>query len=119
MARGAAAVAAVRGEPGALFRPSGTTLSTATIRAAAQAAGYQRCVSFDVNPVDYTDPSPAVIGQRVAAALTPGAIVSLHLGHPATVAALPSVLDALDSHGLRAVTVSTLLAGPGAPRLAS
>jgi len=43
--RGADAVAAVRGRPGSLFRPSGTPSSTATIRAEARAAGYQRCVS--------------------------------------------------------------------------
>ncbi len=39
----------------------------------------------------------------------PGAIVSLHLGHPETIAAMPGILRALDQHGLAAVTASDLL----------
>jgi hypothetical protein len=37
--------------------------------------------------------------------------VSLHLGHPGTLTALPPVLEGLRRRGLRAVTVSRLLAG--------
>ncbi|MFZ5851927.1 MAG: polysaccharide deacetylase family protein, partial [Actinomycetota bacterium] len=40
-----------------------------------------------------------------------GSIVSLHLGHPGTVAALPAILDDLRGKGLAAVTVSQLLDG--------
>jgi hypothetical protein len=40
-----------------------------------------------------------------------GWIVSLHFGHPGTVAALPGILDDLQSRGLQAVSASTLLAG--------
>jgi len=107
--RGAAEVAAVRGSAGLLFRPSGTPTSTATIRAAARASGYQRCISYDVDPRDYLDPGTATVRQRTLAAIRPGSIVSLHLGHPGTVAALPGILDGIRALGLEAVTVTELL----------
>ncbi|GAB3876115.1 polysaccharide deacetylase family protein [Terrabacter terrigena] len=108
--RGAEAVARVPGSSPLLFRPSGTPSSTATIRAAARSAGYHRCVSYSVDPRDYADPGPAAVTARTLAGVAPGSIVSLHLGHAGTVAALPSVLSGLASRGLRAVTLSELLA---------
>jgi peptidoglycan/xylan/chitin deacetylase (PgdA/CDA1 family) len=111
VSRGAAAVAAVRGSAGLLFRPSGTQLSTATIRAAALAAGYHRCISYDVDPADYLDPGTAAVRDRTLAAVHPGSIVSLHLGHAGTVAALPGILDGLQQKGLSAVTMTELLGG--------
>lgn len=110
VARGAEAVAAVDGSSPLLFRPSGTPTSTATIRAAARAAGYHRCVSYSVDPRDYADPGAAAVTARTLSAVRPGSIVSLHLGHPGTAAALPSVLSGLASRGLRAVTLTELLA---------
>jgi peptidoglycan/xylan/chitin deacetylase (PgdA/CDA1 family) len=111
VSRGAAAVAAVRGSAGLLFRPSGTQLSTVTIRAAALAAGYHRCISYDVDPLDYLDPGAEAVRDRTLAAVRPGSIVSLHLGHAGTAAALPGILDGLRQRGLSAVTMTELLAG--------
>jgi hypothetical protein len=39
-----------------------------------------------------------------------GSIVSLHLGHAGTVAALPAILDGLSRLSLEAVALTTLLA---------
>jgi hypothetical protein len=36
-------------------------------------------------------------------------VVSLHLGHPGTVSALPALLDGVRQRGLRAVTMTELL----------
>jgi peptidoglycan/xylan/chitin deacetylase (PgdA/CDA1 family) len=94
---------------GRWFRPSGTARSTATIRAAAVAAGYGACLSFDVDPLDYTDPGAATIVRNFAAEVRPGSIVSLHLGHQGTLAAIPGILSHLQHKGLAAVTVSHLL----------
>jgi peptidoglycan/xylan/chitin deacetylase (PgdA/CDA1 family) len=38
-----------------------------------------------------------------------GSIVSLHLGHPVTLTALPDILDGLRSQHLRPVTLTELL----------
>jgi peptidoglycan/xylan/chitin deacetylase (PgdA/CDA1 family) len=99
------------GSSGVWFRPSGTPRSTATIRAAARAAGYRRCLAYDVDPLDYQDPGPDVVTGRVLAGAAPGSIVSLHLGHAGTVAALPAILQGLQDKGLRVVTMSALMAG--------
>ncbi len=117
--RGAEAVAKILGAPGPLFRPSGIETSTEAIRSAAASVGYARCVSYDVDSLDYTDPGPAAVLAKITAALAPGSIVSLHLGHPGTVAALPSIFDLLARRGLAAVTITTLLSSDSPPILAT
>lgn len=109
VARAAAELKKVHGTAGWWFRPSGTPTSTPTIRAAARASGYHRCVSYDVDPQDYRDPGAALVRSRTRASVRPGSIVSLHLGHLGTVQALPGILKDLTSAGLRPVTLSTLL----------
>jgi hypothetical protein len=41
----------------------------------------------------------------------PGSIVSLHLGHPGTVTALPGIFRGLDRRGLRPATKTDLKKG--------
>jgi len=107
--RGADALRKATGSAGWWFRPSGTPHSTATIRAAASRSGYRRCVSYDVDPRDYLDPGSARVVSRTLAQLRPGSIVSLHLGHPGTVSALPQILAGLAEKELMPVTLSRLL----------
>jgi peptidoglycan/xylan/chitin deacetylase (PgdA/CDA1 family) len=97
------------GSAGHWFRASGTQHTTPTIRAAAAAAGYANCLSYDVDSLDWQDPPSARISATVMASVRPGSIVSMHLGHPGTIAAVPQLLDALKTAGLRPVTVSELL----------
>ena len=97
------------GTPGAWFRPSGTPYSTPTIRAAARAAGYPHCVTYNLDSLDYTDPGAAAVTKNVLSAVRGGDIVSLHLGHAGTVTALPAILAGLAARSLRPVTVTQLL----------
>ncbi len=106
---GADAVTRSIGSPGLLFRPSGTPTSTPTIRAAAAASGYARCISYDVDPLDYTDPGGEAVRTRTLASATAGSIVSLHLGHPGTIDALPGILEGLATRNLTAVTLTRML----------
>jgi peptidoglycan/xylan/chitin deacetylase (PgdA/CDA1 family) len=99
------------GSPGHWVRPSGTPHTTAALRAAAGRAGYRVCVGYSVDSLDYTDPGAVVVRQRVRAAAA-GSIVSLHLGHRGTVAALPAILADVSARGLRPVTVTELLGAP-------
>jgi peptidoglycan/xylan/chitin deacetylase (PgdA/CDA1 family) len=107
--RCADALRSATGSIGWWFRPSGTQHSTATIRAAAIRSGYQRCVSYDVDPQDYRDPGAGKVVSRTLELARPGSIVSLHLGHLGTVQALPGVLAGLAARGLLPVTLSRLL----------
>lgn len=99
------------GTPGAWFRASGTQHTNSTIRDEARRAGYDTCISYDVDSLDYTDPGSAAVVANVAAAVQPGSIVSLHFGHSSTVGAIGLILDLLASRGLQPVTVGRLLTG--------
>jgi peptidoglycan/xylan/chitin deacetylase (PgdA/CDA1 family) len=94
---------------GRWFRPSQTQYSTPLIEREARKAGYQTCVSYDVDSLDYTDPGPDAIVSTVLRLTRPGSIVSLHLGHSGTVTALPAIVRGLASRGLRPVTLTELL----------
>lgn len=92
------------------FRASGTQHTTPTIRAAAGKAGYRTCLSYDVDSLDWQDPSAATVERAVLGNVQNGSVVSLHLGHRVTLTTLPAILSGLSRKGLRPVTVSELLA---------
>jgi peptidoglycan/xylan/chitin deacetylase (PgdA/CDA1 family) len=97
------------GSAGRWFRPSQTQYATPLIEREARKAGYQTCVSYDVDSLDYTDPGPDAIISTVLGSTRPGSIVSLHLGHAGTVTAMPAIVHGLASRGLRPVTLTELL----------
>jgi peptidoglycan/xylan/chitin deacetylase (PgdA/CDA1 family) len=101
------------GSPGEFFRPSGTDDGTAAlpdaVLAVAAEAGYKTVLGFDVDPHDYEDPGAGAVTQRTLDAVGPGSIVSLHFGHPGTIAALPAIFDGLKAKSLTPVHASQLL----------
>lgn len=96
------------GSIGRWFRPSAAQFATARVKAQARKAGYEHCLSYDLDPRDYADPGAEVIQRRMLGSIKPGSIVALHMGHQGTVDALPAVLEALQQRGLSAVTASQL-----------
>ncbi len=98
------------GSIGRWFRPSAAQYATPMVREQAKLVGYQHCLSFDVDPRDYTDPGSDVVQRRLLKAVTGGSVVALHMGHKGTVDALPGILDGLSKLGLSAVTASQLCA---------
>jgi peptidoglycan/xylan/chitin deacetylase (PgdA/CDA1 family) len=97
------------GSRGRWFRPSQARMATPLVVELARRAGYPHLLSYDVDPLDYTDPGAGQVRAAVAAQARAGSVVSLHFGHSGTVAALPGILDDLHRRGLRAVTTSELL----------
>jgi peptidoglycan/xylan/chitin deacetylase (PgdA/CDA1 family) len=97
------------GSEGRWFRPSQTQYATPLIEREAGQAGYQTCVSYDVDSLDYTDPGPDKVVATVLGSVRPGSIVSMHFGHSGTVTALPTILSGLSERGLRPVTLTALL----------
>src|SRR3954454_13824020 len=100
-------IAAATGGPGAFFRPSRAQHATDAVRRAAAAAGYPTVLSYDVDSRDFTDPGAAAIRRNVRA-VAAGGVVSMHLGHPGTLDAVPGLLDDLAARGLAPITASTL-----------
>lgn len=97
------------GSEGHWFRPSQTRLANALVERAARRAGYAHTLSYDVDSLDYTDPGADAVRKNVLRQVRPGSVVSLHLGHAGTIAALPAILDGLHQRGLSAVTTTELL----------
>ncbi|MFF9278532.1 polysaccharide deacetylase family protein [Streptomyces griseosporeus] len=97
------------GSIGTWFRPSRAPRASPLVARLAREAGYPHVLSYDVDSLDYTAPGADAVTRTVLAQVRAGSVVSLHFGHPDTVAALPAVLNALDRRGLRAVTTTELL----------
>ncbi|MEO8906167.1 MAG: polysaccharide deacetylase family protein [Polyangiaceae bacterium] len=97
-----------------LFRPPVGFASHLTFRAAERAA--VRVIAWSVRSLDgLRNARPARVAQRVITHLEDGAIVLLHDAAerddftPASIAALPQILDALRARAFRAVAVDELL----------
>ncbi|GHE63922.1 polysaccharide deacetylase family protein [Streptomyces griseoaurantiacus] len=97
------------GSIGTWFRPSRAPRASPLLVRLARRAGYPHVLSYDVDSLDHTDPGADAVTRTVLDAVRPGSVVSLHLGHPDTVAALPALLTGLDHRGLHAVTTTELL----------
>ena len=97
------------GSIGRWFRPSATVVPGQVILDEAGRAGYPVSVGYDIDSVDNKDPGSSAIVANVNPNLHPGAIVSLHFGHPGTITALPHILDELAARNLRPVTLGMLL----------
>jgi peptidoglycan/xylan/chitin deacetylase (PgdA/CDA1 family) len=100
---------ALTGSIGRWFRPSQTRYATGLIERMARKAGYRTCVSYDVDSLDYTDPGADAIVATVLSSVRRGSIISLHLGHPGTVTAMPGILHGLAKQKLRPVNLTELL----------
>lgn len=109
VAKGKAAVTKAVGTPGKWFRPSGTLKSNSIIRAAAGASGYSNCLVYDIDSLDYTDPSAKAIVANCLKSVQNGSIIGMHFGHVHTVTALPLLITALHARNLTPVTVTQLL----------
>lgn len=109
VAKGKAAVTKAVGSSGKWFRPSGTLKSNSIIRAAAGASGYSNCLIYDVDSLDYTNPSAKGIVANCMKSVQHGSIIGMHFGHAHTVSALPLLITALQARNLTPVTVSHLL----------
>jgi len=109
VAKGKAAVTKAVGSPGTWFRPSGTLKSNSIIRAAAGASGYKNCLIYDVDSLDYQNPSAKAIVANCLKTVHNGSIIGMHFGHAHTVTALPLLIKALQDRNLVPVTVTQLL----------
>ena len=67
------------------------------------------CVQWSIDSLDWQDPSPEEILAKVEKNLAPGAIILMHNGAKNTPAALPSVIEYIQSQGYEIVPISELL----------
>ena len=81
-----------------------------------------KIILWEVDPLDWKNPGPDVVAERIISAARPGDIILSHDIHSGTVDAMPEVFDTLLAKGYKFVTVSELIAmdkGPAKPKTAS
>ena len=96
----------ITGEAAKLFAPPYGEVDARITKIAAQ-NGY-RTIMWTIDTIDWQDPSPETIVQRVVGRAQPGAIVLMH-PKPNTLKALTTIIDQLQSQGYKLVTVTELL----------
>ena len=79
--------------------------------------GY-KIILWDVDPLDWKRPGPAVVRNRIVKQTRPGSIVLAHDIHPGTIDAMPATIEQLEANGFKFVTVSELIqmARPETPK---
>ncbi len=84
--------------------------------------GY-KVILWDVDPLDWKEPGPSIVAQRIIRETKPGSIMLSHDIHAQTITAMPETFDALLAKGFRFVTVSELLSravsSPPTPTMAT
>jgi len=97
-----------------LLRPPYGSITARQKRWIQDELGY-RIILWDVDPLDWKRPGPAVVRNRIVKETRAGSIVLAHDIHPGTIEAMPAVLDQLEAKGFKFVTVSELIqmARPG------
>jgi len=111
------AIKSATGKPPALLRPPYGSITEREKRWIHDEFGYE-IILWDVDPLDWKRPGPAVVRSRILKETRPGSIVLSHDIHPGTIEAMPSTLDELEAKGFKFVTVSELIgmATPVTPR---
>lgn len=104
-------IKAVTGKAPELFRPPYGDYSDDVIRTVSRLGMYP--VQWSVDSLDWRDPTPQQISSRVLSRVKPGSIVLFHNGAKNTPAALPTVLQTLQSQGYQIVPVSQLIVRSG------
>lgn len=67
------------------------------------------CIQWDVDSLDWKDPSAEQIKDKIIKKVKPGSIVLMHNGAKNTPEALPMVIEALQSQGYKIVPISELI----------
>jgi peptidoglycan/xylan/chitin deacetylase (PgdA/CDA1 family) len=100
--------AALGGRP-VLMRPPYGSITARQKHWINEEFGY-RIILWDVDPLDWKRPGPAVVRDRIVRATRPGSIILSHDIHPGTIKAMPETFDQLQAKGFKFVTVSELIA---------
>lgn len=67
------------------------------------------CVQWNIDSLDWKDPSPEEMVQRVKSKLVPGSVILMHNGAKNTPEALPKIIETIKSEGYTIVPLSELI----------
>jgi peptidoglycan/xylan/chitin deacetylase (PgdA/CDA1 family) len=114
------AIKAITGKRPTLFRPPYGAITARQKKWIHDEFGYQ-IIMWDVDPLDWKDPGPTTVANRIVKETRPGSIVLSHDIHKGTIEAMPSAIEQLENKHFKFVTVSELigLATPEPPKPAT
>ena len=90
-----------------LFRPPYGDYNNDVVEAVNSLSMY--CVQWNIDSLDWKDPSPERIVQNCVNKLEPGSIILLHNGAVNTPKALPGLIEAIKTKGYKIVPISKIL----------
>lgn len=67
------------------------------------------CIQWDVDSLDWKDPTPDEMVKRIKSKIKPGSIILMHNGAKNTPEALPMILDMIKSEGYKIVPISEII----------
>lgn len=67
------------------------------------------CIQWNIDSIDWKDPTPAEMVQRIESNLVPGSIILMHNGATNTPEALPMIIEAIQAQGYTIVPISELI----------
>ncbi len=102
------AIRSAIGKSPTLLRPPYGNITARQKKWIADEFGYKIAL-WDVDPLDWKRPGPAIVRDRILRNTRPGSIVLSHDIHPGTIEAMPSTIDQLEAKGFKFVTVSELI----------
>jgi len=102
------AIKSATGKSPTLMRPPYGSITEREKRWIHDEFGYD-IILWDVDPLDWKRPGPAVVRNRILKETRPGSIVLAHDIHPGTIEAMPSTFDELEAKSFKFVTVSELI----------
>lgn len=90
-----------------LFRPPYGEYDNSVVESCNNAK--MHCVQWNIDSLDWKDPSPQDMVSRIENNLCPGSIILLHNGAKNTPQALPEIIEAIHAKGYKIVPISELI----------
>lgn len=100
-------ITAITGEEVTLFRPPYGEYDNNVVGTTLDCDMY--CVQWNIDSLDWKDPTPQDMVERIENKLCPGSIILLHNGAKNTPEALPLIIEAIKAQGYTIVPISELL----------
>lgn len=100
-------IEAITGQRVTLFRPPSGAYNATVVEVVRQQGLYP--IQWDCDSIDYRNPTPAEMQQRILKKLRKGSIMLFHSGAKNTPEALPMIIESVQKQGYRFVQVSELI----------
>ena len=95
------------GKSPSLLRPPYGDYNNQVVNAVKEQGMY--CIQWDIDSVDWQDPTPQEMVQKITSKLQSGSIILMHNGAKNTPEALPQIIDTVRAEGYEFVPISELV----------